>query len=75
MRRVSSKFLSRLLTDNQKESRFEISQELLANVNCNEDFLKNITTRQGIVLSAVLTVYRHTQNIPTGTCIDRRHQK
>ena len=59
MRRVSSKFLPRLLTDNQKESHFEISQELLANVNCNEYFLKNIIARQGIVLSAVLTVYRH----------------
>ena len=31
MRRVSAKFVPRLLTDDQKENRFEISQELLAN--------------------------------------------
>ena len=31
MRRVSAKFVSRLLTDDQKENRVEISQELLAN--------------------------------------------
>ena len=32
------------LTDNQKENRLEISQELLANANGNENFLKNIIT-------------------------------
>jgi len=44
MRRVSAKFVPRLLTDNQKENRVEISQELLANANGNENFLKNIIT-------------------------------
>jgi len=33
-----------LLTDDQKENRVEISQELLANANGNENFLKNIIT-------------------------------
>jgi len=33
-----------LLTDDQKENRVEISQELLANANCNENFHKNIIT-------------------------------
>jgi ribosomal protein L31 len=33
MRRVSAKFVPRFLTDNQKENRVEISQELLANPN------------------------------------------
>jgi len=37
MRRVSSKFVPRLLTDDQKENRVEISQELLANANGNEN--------------------------------------
>jgi hypothetical protein len=32
------------LTDEMKENRVEISQELLAIVNCNENFLKNIVT-------------------------------
>ena len=36
MRRVSAKFVPRLLTDDQKEKRVEISQELLANANGNE---------------------------------------
>jgi len=44
MRRVSAKFLPRLLTDDQKENRVEISQELLANANGNGNFLKNIIT-------------------------------
>jgi transposase len=44
MRRVSAKFVPRLLTDAQKENRVEISQELLANANGNEYFLKNIIT-------------------------------
>jgi len=44
MRRVSAKFVPRLLTDDQKEYRVEISQELLANANGTENFLKNIIT-------------------------------
>ena len=33
-----------LLTDDQKQNRAEISQELLANANGNENILKNIIT-------------------------------
>ena len=44
MRRVSAKYVPRLLTDVQKENRVEISKELLANANGNENFLKNIIT-------------------------------
>jgi len=44
MRRVSAKFVPRLLTDDQKENRVEISQELPTSANSNENFLKNITT-------------------------------
>jgi len=44
MRRVSAQFVARLLTDDQKENRVEISKELLANANGNENFLKNIIT-------------------------------
>jgi len=44
MRRVSAKFVPRLLTDDQKENRVDISQELLADANGNENFLKNIIT-------------------------------
>ena len=43
MRRVSAKYVRRLLTDDQKENRVEISQELLANANGN-NFLTNIIT-------------------------------
>jgi len=42
MRRVSAEFVPRLLTGDQKENRVEISQELLANANGNENFFKNI---------------------------------
>jgi len=41
---ISTKFVPRLLTDNQKENRVEISQKFLANANGNENYLKNITT-------------------------------
>jgi hypothetical protein len=44
MRRVSAKFVPRLACDDEKENRFEISQELFSNANDNENFLKNITT-------------------------------
>jgi len=44
MRRVSAKFVPRLLTGDRKDNRVEISQELLANANSNENFLKNIIT-------------------------------
>ena len=44
MHHVSAKFVPRLLTDDQKENRVEISQELFANANGNENFLKNIIT-------------------------------
>ena len=40
---VSAKFVPRLLTDDQKENHVEICQELPANANGNENFLKNIT--------------------------------
>jgi hypothetical protein len=41
---VSAKFVLCLSTDNQKENRVEVSQELLAIANGNENFLKNIIT-------------------------------
>jgi len=44
MRCVIAKFVPRLLTDNQKENRVEISQELIANSNGIENFLKNTLT-------------------------------
>ena len=40
MHRICAKFVPRLLTGDQKENRVEISQELLANANGNEYFLK-----------------------------------
>jgi hypothetical protein len=49
MRRVSEKFVLCLLTDDQKENRVEISQQLLANANGNENF-KNITTADNSAL-------------------------
>jgi len=44
MRRVIAKLVPRLLTDDQKENRVEISQELLASTNGNENFLKSVIT-------------------------------
>jgi len=44
MHRFSAKFMQHSLTDDQKENRVEISQELLANAYGNENFLKNIIT-------------------------------
>ena len=44
MHHVSAIFTPRLLTDNRKENCVEISQELLASANGNENFLKNIIT-------------------------------
>ena len=44
MHHFSAKFVPCLLTYNQKENRVEIRQELLANTNANENFIKNIIT-------------------------------
>ena len=44
MCRVRAKFMPCLLTDDQKENHVEISQELLADANGNENFLKNTIT-------------------------------
>jgi hypothetical protein len=41
---ISAKFVQHLLFDNQKDYHVEISQEMLANANGNENFLKNIIT-------------------------------
>jgi len=43
MHRIGAKFVPLLLTNNKRENHVEISQELLANANGNENFLKNIT--------------------------------
>jgi len=40
MRRVSAKFVPRLLADDRKQNRVEISQELLANANGMKTFLR-----------------------------------
>jgi hypothetical protein len=48
MRRVSSKFVPRLLSDDQKENRFEIGQELFVSANGNENSLKNFQLYQPI---------------------------
>jgi hypothetical protein len=42
MRRVSAKFVPRLFTDDRRVNRVERGQELLANANGSEHFLKNI---------------------------------
>jgi len=44
MRLISAKFVPHFLTDDHKKNRVEISQELLANANGNENILKNIIT-------------------------------
>jgi len=44
MHHVTAKFMLHLLTDDQRKNHVEISQELLANANGNEIFLKNIIT-------------------------------
>ena len=41
MHEVSAKFLPRLLTDRQKENRVSISQDMLANADAEESFMKN----------------------------------
>jgi len=44
MHHIGTEFVPHLLTDDQKENHDEISQELLAKANGNENFLKNIIT-------------------------------
>ena len=44
MHRVASKFVPRVLTEDQKANRVNISQELLDRVSVDENFLKIIVT-------------------------------
>ena len=44
MNRVAAKFVPRLLTDDQKQNRVDVSQEFLDRANGNDNFLKNIIT-------------------------------
>jgi len=44
MRSAAAKWVSRLLTDAQKENRVTVSQELFDRSNANENFLKNVIT-------------------------------
>jgi len=42
--RIAAKFVPRLLTDDQKQNRDDLSQELLDRANGDDNFLKNIIT-------------------------------
>jgi len=44
MHRVAAKFVPRVLTEDQKATRVNISQELLDHINVDENFLKTIVT-------------------------------
>ena len=44
MHRIAAKFVPRLLTDDQKRNRVDMSQELLDRANDDDNFLKNIIT-------------------------------
>jgi len=44
MHRVAAKFVPRLLTEEQKQNRVSVSQELLDRSNANENFLQNVIT-------------------------------
>jgi len=44
MFRVAAKFVPRLLTEEQKQNRVTVSQELLGRSNTDENVLKNVIT-------------------------------
>jgi len=44
MHRIAAKFVPRLLTDDQKQNRVDVSQELLDRANDDDNFLENIIT-------------------------------
>ena len=44
MHRIAAKFVPHLLTDDQKQNRVDVSQELLNGANGDDKFLKNIIT-------------------------------
>ena len=44
MHRIAAKFVPRLLTDDQKQNRVDVSQELLDRANGDDNVLKNIIT-------------------------------
>jgi hypothetical protein len=51
---VSAKFVPRLLTDGQNENRVSISQDMLANADTDENFLKNRLSSSRLFLFPIL---------------------
>jgi desulfoferrodoxin (superoxide reductase-like protein) len=47
MHRVAAKFMSRLLIEDQKQNRVDVSKEFVDHANTDEHFLKNIATNDG----------------------------
>ena len=45
MHRIAAKSVPHLLTDDQKQNRVDVSQELLDRANGDDNFLKNIIAR------------------------------
>jgi len=70
MRRVSA---VKRLTDDQKENRVEISQEMLANANGNENFLKNITDETWVYGYDVETKMQSSQRMRKGSPRPKKH--
>lgn len=65
MRRISVKFVPRILTDEQKPNRIAISQELFERVQNDVEFLKNITGDETYGFTDVMlkqSVNHHSEN-------------
>ena len=56
MKRVSAKFVPKLLTAEQKQLRVEVSQDMLDSTNSDPDFLNTIITGDESWVYAVVTV-------------------
>jgi len=73
MRRVSTEFVPILLANDQEENRFEISQELPANANDNENFLKNIITgNETWVYGYDVECIVHHEFLPRGQMVNKQ---
>jgi hypothetical protein len=72
MRRVSAKFVPRLLRDDQKENRMNVCRDLKSEVQNDSNFLKRIVTGAHS-LFLVVAHLTNRQRVKTGTQTTEHH--
>ena len=75
MHRIAAKFVPRMLMDDQKQNRVDVSQELLDRANGDDKFLKNIITGDETWVYDVETKVQSSQWVSKTSPRPKKHAK